>query len=552
MMSSAHDDEPFGGVNACLVVDVRTVSPTQFQVGAALWRPRKDERPEDRGDLQTKHGAPSRTITLFEFREDSDDMLNLDSLVVREKPRWVYVNPRIGVKEMHRIHEMMQRSGVGVALPTKDNSFKWPKADAGQREELEAELAGALNASDLHGHVEVMALTTGLNALSCLMSELRSLGLLSSVDTGGMAQEASEGDGPPPSNFHELKLGRLDSCMRLDSAAADAIMLLPDKKAPNSSSGSIFGVLNQTKTGMGARLLEGWLRQPLVDRAAIEARHDLVGALKDEVELRGALTDALRACPDLELIVAKLRRSATAATGGSAKGRAASLSDLLKLYNFALRNLPSFNEALEGSGGEASSALTSRFGAPLKQCLADLGSFKALMEHVMDFSALPDLRIKPEHRPELAELAEDMERAEAEVREVHEAVGEEWAGVKAGSRGSIRLEAHKEEGFVMRLPSASDEQLLRKEIPQISILSILKSGVVFTTQELRAAAGEHVAASCRYAEEQNAVVEKVIATAATYVPVTETAARLVSPTPPALACAWSDRVARATRAPPQP
>ena len=27
-----------------------------------------------------------------------------------------------------------------------------------------------------------------------------------------------------------LKLGRLDGCMRLDSAAADAVMLLPDKR----------------------------------------------------------------------------------------------------------------------------------------------------------------------------------------------------------------------------------------------------------------------------------------------------------------------------------
>ena len=31
---------------------------------------------------------------------------------------------------------------------------------------------------------------------------------------------------------------------------------------------------------------------------------------------------------------------------------------------------------------------------------------------------------------------------------------------RGGSKAEVRLERHKEEGYVMRLPSASDEQLL--------------------------------------------------------------------------------------------
>jgi DNA mismatch repair ATPase MutS len=37
---------------------------------------------------------------------------------------------------------------------------------------------------------------------------------------------------------------------------------------------------------MGSRLLERWLRQPLLDKAAIEARQDLVGLFKGAASLR--------------------------------------------------------------------------------------------------------------------------------------------------------------------------------------------------------------------------------------------------------------------------
>ena len=109
--------------------------------------------------------------------------------------------------------------------------------------------------------------------------------------------------------------------------------------------------------------------------------------------------------------------------------------------------------------------LGQRFADPLRQCDLDLSSFRQLIEHVLDFDAVPDMRIKPEHREELVELAAERDRMLAEVEEVHQAVQEEWSAVSSGS--TIRLEAHKDEGFVMRLPSASSEQTLRKEIPQV-------------------------------------------------------------------------------------
>jgi DNA mismatch repair protein MSH2 len=202
--------------------------------------------------------------------------------------------------------------------------------------------------------------------------------------------------------------------------------------------------------------------------------------------------------------------------------------DVHRLYNFSVRNLPAIMAALAGAGDgdEAAADLLARFLAPLAQCASDLAPFQALVEHVLDFSQLPELRIQPQHSPALGELAEERDATEETVRLVHAATQEEWARVC--SKGVIRLEPHKEEGWVLRLPSASDEQRLRKEIPQIKILGILKSGVVFTTDELRAAAADARAVAQRYADEQKVVADKVVATAATFVPVVECAARLVA------------------------
>ena len=54
---------------------------------------------------------------------------------------------------------------------------------------------------------------------------------------------------------YALRLGSLHAFMRLDSAAVEAVNLLPKADHP-SPLGSIFGVLNRCKTKMGQRLLE--------------------------------------------------------------------------------------------------------------------------------------------------------------------------------------------------------------------------------------------------------------------------------------------------------
>ena len=57
---------------------------------------------------------------------------------------------------------------------------------------------------------------------------------------------------------------------------------------------SLYGVLDETVTPMGARLLRQWLLQPLLDREAIAARQDAVAALVEAPDVRDALRRLLK------------------------------------------------------------------------------------------------------------------------------------------------------------------------------------------------------------------------------------------------------------------
>jgi len=76
-----------------------------------------------------------------------------------------------------------------------------------------------------------------------------------------------------------------------------------------SVQGSLLGVFNQhggRRTPMGRRLLRDWLRRPLADRAAIEARQAGVRALVDDRALAGAVQERTEQVQDVARIAGRL------------------------------------------------------------------------------------------------------------------------------------------------------------------------------------------------------------------------------------------------------
>lgn len=70
--------------------------------------------------------------------------------------------------------------------------------------------------------------------------------------------------------------------------------------------GSLIRVLDQTQTGMGARMLRTWISQPLTDPAAIRARHEAVACFQVQRSVRMQLRGLLKQTTDIERTLARL------------------------------------------------------------------------------------------------------------------------------------------------------------------------------------------------------------------------------------------------------
>ncbi|HEU4371619.1 MAG TPA: DNA mismatch repair protein MutS [Methylomirabilota bacterium] len=104
---------------------------------------------------------------------------------------------------------------------------------------------------------------------------------------------------------HLTRLQRLRpaDCMTLDATAVRTLELL--EASDGSTRNSLFGVLDETVTPMGARLLRQWLLQPLLETASIAARQDAIGALVEAPEARAALRRLLGPVGDLARLTSR-------------------------------------------------------------------------------------------------------------------------------------------------------------------------------------------------------------------------------------------------------
>ncbi|MBQ2099923.1 MAG: DNA mismatch repair protein MutS [Lachnospiraceae bacterium] len=70
--------------------------------------------------------------------------------------------------------------------------------------------------------------------------------------------------------------------------------------------GSLLWVLDKTKTAMGARMLRGWIEQPLIEKAAMEERLDALEELGKNSVSRDEIREYLNPVYDLERLLARI------------------------------------------------------------------------------------------------------------------------------------------------------------------------------------------------------------------------------------------------------
>ena len=133
---------------------------------------------------------------------------------------------------------------------------------------------------------------------------------------------------------HINKIVMYNTCkyMSLDINARRNLEIT-EKMRDKTKKGTLLWVLDKTSTSMGGRHLRRWLNDPLIDITEINNRLGAVKELKENIILRGDITDALKKVYDIERLAGRI-------SYGSANGR-----DLISLKNSA-KQLPEIKKLL--------------------------------------------------------------------------------------------------------------------------------------------------------------------------------------------------------------
>ena len=133
-------------------------------------------------------------------------------------------------------------------------------------------------------------------------------------------------------HINTIMMYSLSRYMSLDINARRNLEIT-EKMRDKSKKGTLLWVLDKTSTSMGGRLLRRWLNDPLLDVNEIQERLDAVKGLKDNMMLRGDVTENLRKVYDIERLSGKMAY-------GNANAR-----DMITLKN-SLEKLPAVRQVL--------------------------------------------------------------------------------------------------------------------------------------------------------------------------------------------------------------
>ncbi len=157
---------------------------------------------------------------------------------------------------------------------------------------------------------------------------------LATCAAGAIVQYIQQTQRSSAAQINTIRCYTLGSFMFLDPQTRRNLELL-ESNSTGKARGALLGVLDQTRTPMGARLLRRWLSQPLIDLAALQQRQAAVACAVDDSLLRATLRDLLGNLGDMERAINRIVQGA-----GFANPR-----DLVQLRQ-ALRALPNVAQQL--------------------------------------------------------------------------------------------------------------------------------------------------------------------------------------------------------------
>ncbi|CAN6445983.1 unnamed protein product [Victoria cruziana] len=317
-------------------------------------------------------------------------------------------------------------------------------------------------------------------------------------------------------NSYTMQHHKLCNYMKLDSAAMRALSVLESKTDANKNF-SLFGIINRTCTaGMGKRLLNRWLKQPLVDIGEINYRLDMVQAFVEDAALRLDLRQHLKRISDIERLTHRLER------------RKASLQHVVKLFQSILR-LPYIKGAIERYEGEFSSLLKSKYLDALDYWTDDdhLNKFIALVEAALDFEQLEngEYMISADYDPALLDLKNQIDAVEKQIQILHKQTANELdLPVDKG----LKLDKSTQYGHVFRITKKEEPKVRKKLNVSFMVLETRKDGVKFTNTKLKKLGDQYAKILEEYASVQRELVARVVQTTTTFSEIFESVAEILS------------------------
>ena len=431
--------------------------------------------------------ASVRELGVSEFL-DNDLYSNLESLLIQlgVKECLLYADSQRKDPELAKIRAIADNCGIAIAERTAGDFAT---------KDIEQDLTRLLRDERSAGTLPQTDLKLAMGSAAAL---IKYLGVLSD-----------------PTNFGQYQLYQhdLSQYMKLDASALKALNLMPGPR-DGSKNMSLYGLLDHCKTPVGRRLLAQWLKQPLMSLEDIERRQQLVEAFVVDTELRQTMQEEhLRSIPDLYRLAKRFQR------------KLANLEDVVRAYQVAIR-IPGFIDTLEGVMDEQyKDPLDAEYTSKLSHYSNSLAKLQEMVESTVDLEAMDrhEFIIKSEFDESLKILRKKIDKLKYEMGLEHRQVGND---LNQDIDKKLFLENHRVHGWCFRLTRNEAGCIRNKK--QYQECSTQKNGVYFTTSAMITMRREYDQLSENYNRTQSGLVSEVVNVAASYCPIFEKLAGVLS------------------------
>ena len=258
------------------------------------------------------------------------------------------------------------------------------------------------------------------------------------------------------SHLQEVEHYEIKDFLQMDFATKTSLELTVNKRE-NKKHGTLYWLLDETKTAMGTRMLRTWIERPLISEVAIAKRMAIVQLFLDHFFERSDLIEALKGVYDLERLASRV-----------SFGKALPV-DFLQLAH-SLSNVPAIKNILELLPQEQMKQLIERLDALPE--LADL-IHQSISEEASRTITEGGI-IKTGYNPQLDKYREALENGTSWIAQL-EATEKARTGIS-----TLRIDYNRKDGYYFHITQSQldsvPEHFFRK--------ATLKNSERFGSQEL--------------------------------------------------------------------